>query len=813
MTTEFRNALATGGRIDRYEVEAVIGHGGFGISYRAVDIESGERVALKEFLPTELATREADDSVYPLSESHRENFQWGLERFLDEVRLVSGFRHRNIVRVHRAFEANGTAYMVMDYEEGESLATRLKREGTLASEVLTAMTLPLLDGLELVHEAGYIHRDIKPGNIYLRHDASPVLLDFGSARQALTGKSRTLTALVSAGYAPLEQYFSRSDLQGPWTDIYGLGATLYHAISGHPPIDAVERSRGVLGSTRDILPAAAEVATGSYPPAFLAAVDHALRMEGQDRPGSVGAWRKELTGEVSVPEAPATVLATPATRPPAVPVRGGGNHADNPPRNRAGLFGFVAVLALAVGSLLWWQSSRVIGTPVDRATESSSKATENRVDAQIATLRQSLSEVDSAEASSRKRIEELTAKLGELQAAQNSRIIENESQQSVTPKGRDPSEQQQALVAELRSALEVANTQSAEARQSADELDARLRILEAPQAPESGGIPSRRAEIAGLLAAAAEDIRRLRLTTPAGENAHERYRRVLELEQNNSEALLGLERIMEKYIALADAARGKGRLEKADNYLKRASTVLPAHPGLAAAQDTLAQTRSARDSPKAATVNERPDGQLTDVGESVELEAASTEDVAISAEKKIVNVSLPAQRDTPKADPRPLRVAVLPYARIGDFGTTAPREVSRFIRSALAADPDFQIVYYGSSGYDRSLIGKPDSLWQGSFTDVAPVNQRVYELAESVNADIVLMYAHKRRTSGLYSNDMYYVYTYIFDVHNRRRYAGRGHELNFKQIIHGLLANITRDGDDVTVTEDEVALFSPERRR
>ncbi len=127
-------------------------------------------------------SRSTYDSVYPLSESHLDNFQWGLERFLDEARLLARFRHPSIVRVHRAFEGNGTAYMVMDYEDGESLAMCLKRDGTLASEALTAMTMPLLDGLELVHEVGFIHRDIKPSNIYLRHDGSPLLLDFGSAR-------------------------------------------------------------------------------------------------------------------------------------------------------------------------------------------------------------------------------------------------------------------------------------------------------------------------------------------------------------------------------------------------------------------------------------------------------------------------------------------------------------------------------------------------------------------------------------------------------------------------------------------------------
>src|SRR5260370_38150829 len=165
----------------------------------------------------------------------------------------------------------------------------------MAEAELMKSPLPILDGLELVHEAGFIHRDIKPDNIHIRADGSPVLLDFGSARHAL-GHSRTVTILVAPGYAPFEQYYSSGESQGPWTDIYGLGATCYRAIAGRAPMDAIARSKGVLGSTKEMLLPAAVVGNGRYSERLLKAVDHALEFAENDRPRSIGEWRRELGG-------------------------------------------------------------------------------------------------------------------------------------------------------------------------------------------------------------------------------------------------------------------------------------------------------------------------------------------------------------------------------------------------------------------------------------------------------------------------------------------------------------------------------------
>ena len=290
MTSGHRNALQPGHRVHWYEIEAILGQGGFGITYLASDTNLARKVAIKEYLPVELAVRERDQTVHPVSGEHEATYTWGLGKFIEEARTLAQFKHPNIVRVHTVFEAHGTAYMVMEFEAGDSFQERLDGRCVPENELLRIL-FPILDGLELVHAAGFIHRDIKPANIFIRADGRPVLLDFGSSRQAMGGQTRTLTGLVSPGYAPFEQYVAKSNQQGPWTDIYGLGATLYRAASGHVPADAMTRSEALLRGDVDPYEPAATALAG-YSSAFIAAVDGALNFPPGDRPQSVADWRR-----------------------------------------------------------------------------------------------------------------------------------------------------------------------------------------------------------------------------------------------------------------------------------------------------------------------------------------------------------------------------------------------------------------------------------------------------------------------------------------------------------------------------------------
>ena len=236
-----RNALSPGYQLHWYTIKKILGQGGFGITYLAEDTNLDQEVAIKEFLPVEMAVRDQSASVHPVSGEYGEQFEWGLDRFMSEAQTLARFKHPNIVRVFTVFPENNTAYMVMEYEHGRGLHELLKNKNTLSEAKLKAIVLPILDGLKKVHAAGFIHRDIKPANIFIREDGSPVLLDFGSARQSFGQQTRTLTTMVSPGFAPFEQYVSKSDKQGPWTDIYGLGATLYRAVIGVSPAEAMDQ--------------------------------------------------------------------------------------------------------------------------------------------------------------------------------------------------------------------------------------------------------------------------------------------------------------------------------------------------------------------------------------------------------------------------------------------------------------------------------------------------------------------------------------------------------------------------------------------
>jgi len=309
----YPDALPALSRLHWYVLERVLGQGGFGITYLAKDTNLDQRVAIKEYLPIDVATRLQDSTVRSRTDELRDRYRWGLERFIQEARTLARFDHPNIVRVLSVFEFNNTAYMVMRFEEGVTLSAMLDRRGTLPEADLLRVLLPILDGLELVHNAGFIHRDIKPDNIHIGGDGRPVLLDFGSARQSLGG-SNTLTILIAPGYAPFEQYYSDSTSQGPWTDIYGLGATCYRAICGRAPLDAVSRSKGILGSTQEVMVPASVIGAGRYSGRMLAAIDHALAFGEKDRPQNIAQWRQELVSEGAAPIA-TTVARTPAPAP------------------------------------------------------------------------------------------------------------------------------------------------------------------------------------------------------------------------------------------------------------------------------------------------------------------------------------------------------------------------------------------------------------------------------------------------------------------------------------------------------------------
>jgi serine/threonine protein kinase len=339
----FRNALPMQRMLHEYRIEQVLGAGGFGITYRARDTNLDKDVAIKEYLPGELAMRAPDGKVAPQATQHEGGYQWGLDRFLQEARTLGKFSHPNIVRVLRYFEANATAYVVMDYEQGDPLKTVLQLDPQPPEAKLKGWLAPLLEGLAAVHAAGFLHRDIKPDNIFIRADGKPVLIDFGAARQALGGETKSLTSILTPGYAPLEQY-SGEGKQGPWTDLYAMGGVLFRAVTDKSPPDAVSRIRG------DSLGAGLAAARGKYSEGFLNAIEWSLRLDEKQRPQSVAQWKQAVLAERRTQALPPpaaerrtvrTVRAAPAPR-------------VEPPRRRS--WPVVIVIALfALAGFGYWK--------------------------------------------------------------------------------------------------------------------------------------------------------------------------------------------------------------------------------------------------------------------------------------------------------------------------------------------------------------------------------------------------------------------------------------------------------------------------
>ena len=292
-----KDALPDGFRLLWYEVRSILGRGGFGITYLAEDRNLHKKVAIKEYLPLDFASRDSDDlTVRPNSDQSDELYQWGLSRFREEAQTLARFSHPNIVRVLTVFDKHNTAYMAMEYEQGENLEALMKSEKQFTEEELLNIFVPILEGLGEVHKTGFIHRDIKPSNILMRPDGTAVLLDFGSARKTVDTETQTWTTLVTHGYAPFEQYDQETNSQGQWTDIYSMGATLYRLATGRKPADAMARGVACTNHDPDPYIPAVKAASGKYSNAFLTAIDHSLEFKAQDRPQSADEWIGLLTG-------------------------------------------------------------------------------------------------------------------------------------------------------------------------------------------------------------------------------------------------------------------------------------------------------------------------------------------------------------------------------------------------------------------------------------------------------------------------------------------------------------------------------------
>jgi serine/threonine protein kinase len=296
MAAQIVEPLPHGYKLSEYIIDRKIGGGGFSLVYLSFD-EAGQPVAIKEYLPGGVVKRGENGTVHPISEDKQGSFHFGMRCFFEEGRALAGIRHPNVIRVLNFFRGNDTVYMVMKYERGKTLQKHITAlQEPMRESFIRQVFVQLLNGLREVHTHKILHLDMKPSNIYIRVDGSPVLIDFGAARQALSQDGQQFSPMYTPGFAAPELYNARDRL-GPWTDIYGVGASIYACLARAAPPPADERMQ------KDRLVPAGKAFVGGYSPVLLDLIDNMLRLNYTERPQSVFTVQKRLIDMTRRPEA------------------------------------------------------------------------------------------------------------------------------------------------------------------------------------------------------------------------------------------------------------------------------------------------------------------------------------------------------------------------------------------------------------------------------------------------------------------------------------------------------------------------------
>ena len=548
---QYSNTLSIGSRLEEYRIESILGTGGFGVTYKAWDTHLETWVAIKEYFPIEWSFRGRDGvAVHPTTQGRQRttdgtlsDYEWGLNRFLDEARILARIKNVFVVRINRYFRANGTAYIVMDYEEGEPLSALLERQGILSENDILGLLQEVLPALQAVHDQGYLHRDLKPGNLYVRsRDGCVMLIDFGAARQAIGRSSKSVTGLVTPGYSPPEQYAIRSDRYGNWTDIYALGAVLYRCISGAAPVEAAERL------INDSLKPARECGAGRYNPELLAVVDKALALRPDDRYQSVAEIWQELNISMASERSTTAVADTPVNsgefpKEPKSQVSGpslSGVGARPPSWGR--IAAMVVFLMLGAAALLWVPLRSVFVTeqPPSSIPIADDSAADNPVVESI------VNNIDSSSTDFTSRADEITHSIDE--ARLNNVVLAPVV--AIEPNASDE-------LAKGLLALKVNKNQD----DSAEPVVAEQRLPDFAERSES--------ELEKLLRLAGESFDADRLTTPYEESALTYFEQALKLDPDNQSARRGIDKIVQRYVMLTRGEMDKPDYVKAHRFIAR----------------------------------------------------------------------------------------------------------------------------------------------------------------------------------------------------------------------------------------------------
>ncbi|MGH8658851.1 MAG: serine/threonine protein kinase, partial [Gammaproteobacteria bacterium] len=541
-------ALPEKAQIGVYEIKAVLSADPFGITYHGWNRHLNAPVALQEYFPADLVVRQEDrHTVSPRSESERAAYETGLASFLEHAKGLAQIEHRNLVRVHNALEANGTAYLIMDHEEGIPLSRHCDPPASLTEVELKAILLALLEALQKAHESGVVHGDIHPDNVRIRGGGRPVLIGFATPRLATASCSGLPQRELRAGYAPTEHYNS-DNRPGPVTDLYALGATMYRCITHAEPVPAPDRVSALGNGKPDPLGFQAE--SPSYSEGLLKAIEWLLCPQAKDRPQSASEVLAALKPQPE--EAQATEKSHRH------------NETGHPPHivspamasSRAGPWISAGIGVAALLALSFWYIQQLEQGPETVALDTAPPL---------------LAHQDKSRPPAR------PPKKG-----------------AKTPIGtKTPPSKEMAISSQPPSKSEPLETSTPDARGKpvADSATTPKpgtdRTQRSPPNSVADSQPGRQATATTVvsedtierhLAAADEDVAALRLTTPARDNAYQHYQAVLAVAPGHPQALEGIQRIVGQYVWFIRKAVQEGRLDRARVYLNRAEAVSPSAP-------------------------------------------------------------------------------------------------------------------------------------------------------------------------------------------------------------------------------------------
>jgi serine/threonine protein kinase len=535
-----RGTLPPGVKLRNYKIKAVLGQGGFGVTYLARDRMLHREVAVKEYLPTALAIREGNSSVLPRSTELAQEFLDGRERFLKEARTLARLDEvPGIVQVLDFLEANGTAYMVMKLVRGETLANLINQKAFAADDEFLALLKPLLDGLEKVHQAGFLHRDIKPANIIVDSSGFPTLIDFGASRAGFAERSVVSTAIFTPGFAAPEQFTSAQ--QGPWTDIYGLSATLYNAILRQKPPNAFERL--VADSYSPLVARALPGLTSN----LAAGIDAGLRLKAADRPQSIEAWRTLLwpSGPIST-DSDTIVVRRPtiAPSPPPLP-EAQISQQRRSRKNRSLLYATasVVVLATATSAYIFDLPGRILSPSLqdmnverlehvlEERRKAVAAAEERRLEeTRLKAIQQAEMEAKQREAEAKQKAEAEARATAEAEAKAKADAVAKQKAEAEAKKVEAEAKQKAEAEAKQKAEAEARATAEAEAKAKADAVAKQKAEAEAKQKAEAEAKQKAEAEAKAEAKAKADAVAKQKAEAEAKQKAEAEAKQKAEAE-------------------------------------------------------------------------------------------------------------------------------------------------------------------------------------------------------------------------------------------------------------------------------------------